>query len=784
VKRIILIIAAGLIVIGVALAIWRGVIYPRSLRFEQKIERGYLRLANEEALAQAASAPTPENLKKLLRVLVLRGNVGRAQVLSRLYGLSVPSVDTVEAFQRQVLDEVKQKGTIKNHFAAGELKDFKGFPVYGVLKFFVGYQFALLGDWNAARDYFAQAERDGVAPELAPYLKYYFARALIIKGDEPDRKRGSKMLSSLLTPTDTYHLNARILVNQLKLAIQSGEVSRYPRLLERIRRLHNRWEYAKALNDLGAAHMHAHEPEKALPLFAQALLEKSVYGSKKASVGGMWRALLDEGATPESTNASFIPDAIYRLAELIAGTNRIVEATPALEQIADDPTYAEEVRGAALAAVARIGVEAPVPPDYQALITQIERLSPGNEWMQLVHLNYARRLVAEGKSRQAENQYAQAAKMDGPYSDDATIEHYRLLKARGGLNFVLTEMKLLEALTTDTASEHFLEAAEELIPLCLYRQQRERASALVEKVAEVDGALATYWRTFLSGEQEADAANLQPSAQTPQLKRFSYYELACRRTVSRADIVPGSLSAALQPPETPEEFLAGVFATDLALSVADGEDIRDLPAMAAAIAIHNLEIGSLPNVSSWHATKLLESGQLQNQPVLPYVLEVAYPRPYLDTTRAAARRYGVEPALIYAVMKKESNFREDAVSGSGAVGLMQLMPPTAALFEPRLPPELQDAPLNEVGKNIHLGAAYLASLQEALGSDHLVLAAYNAGPGTLKAWREQVGSVSAELFINLIPSAETENFVKKTLKYKKIYEILLSNGVESIVRVE
>lgn len=784
-KRIALIIAAGVIVMGAALALWRTHIYPRSVPFEQKVERGYLRLAYEEALDAAASSSSEENLARLLRVLALRGNVGRALVLSRLYGVSEPTADAVRSFQKSVIDEAGRTGTVENHFTAGELNDLKRFPVYGDLKFFVGYQLALLGDWNAGRDYFAEALRDGVSPELLPYLRYYYARAQIIRGDEDERKRGIRMLSSLLRPTDPYRLNARILLNQLDLAVESEELDRCQQLLHQIEGLHSRWEYVKALNDLGTAYEREHQPDKALPLFAQALLEKSVHGSENAAISGMWIALTQEGgATPESLAPSYMPEAIYRLTELIAGTNRIVDAKRVLERITENPDCAVEARGAALAGIARLGVEAPFPPDYRELIKRVESLSPGGKWTQLVHLNHARRLDAEGKRSEAERRYEHTARLEGPYSGDALLEHYRLLKDGGGPSRIPQMISILGQLTADTREEHFLEAAEELIPLYICRGEHKLARALIDKVRPVDDAVAAYWQRFLGGQKKAGKGGLAASRSDAEIKHFSYYELASGNALTTANIAGAGGAAALQLEESVSEYLLGIFAPDLALSVADAEGYPELTPMAAAIAIHNLETASSLRSSSWYATELLESGRVQSHPVLPYLLEAAYPRPYPDTVLAAARRYRVEPALIYAVMKKESNFRQDAVSPSGAVGLMQLMPSTAKLLESRLPPELESAPLTDARKSIHLGAAYLASLRDALGADYLVLAAYNAGPGTLKAWRQQVDSAEPELFINLIPSAETESFVKKTLKYKKIYEFLLSDGAEGEVRVE
>ena len=94
---------------------------------------------------------------------------------------------------------------------------------------------------------------------------------------------------------------------------------------------------------------------------------------------------------------------------------------------------------------------------------------------------------------------------------------------------------------------------------------------------------------------------------------------------------------------------------------------------------------------------------------------------------AAARRHGLDPDLVLAVIAVESAFRPDAVSPKGAQGLMQLMPPTARglgvtdSFDPR--------------QNIEAGVRYLKYLQDMYKDDRLALAAYNAGPAAVQKYK-------------------------------------------------
>jgi len=114
-----------------------------------------------------------------------------------------------------------------------------------------------------------------------------------------------------------------------------------------------------------------------------------------------------------------------------------------------------------------------------------------------------------------------------------------------------------------------------------------------------------------------------------------------------------------------------------------------------------------------------------------------------------AKRYRLDPALLQAVIKVESNFRQDAISRRGAVGLMQLMPPTAA--------RLQVANIHEALQNIEGGAKHLRHLLNFYrGNLTLALAAYNAGIHRVKREVPRI--------------RETKVYIQKVLAYYHIYQ--------------
>jgi len=120
--------------------------------------------------------------------------------------------------------------------------------------------------------------------------------------------------------------------------------------------------------------------------------------------------------------------------------------------------------------------------------------------------------------------------------------------------------------------------------------------------------------------------------------------------------------------------------------------------------------------------------------------------PLIETVQRAATYYQLPPELLWAVIKVESNFRDQAVSRAGAIGLMQLMPATARSIG------LRDA--RDPVQNILGGAYYLRNLANRFEGDlYFTLAAYNAGPMAVRRYR------------GVPPYPETESYVRQVLTY-------------------
>lgn len=150
-----------------------------------------------------------------------------------------------------------------------------------------------------------------------------------------------------------------------------------------------------------------------------------------------------------------------------------------------------------------------------------------------------------------------------------------------------------------------------------------------------------------------------------------------------------------------------------------------------------------------------------------------FPTPYRDEVFAAARASGLDPALVYGLIRQESRFVGNARSHAGASGLMQLMPATARMTAKQLGMPYSPASINDRAVNLRLGTAYLGSLLvEFQGSQALAAAGYNAGPGRPRQWRN--GPVlDAAAWAEGIPFTETRDYVQRVLSNAVYYAALI-----------
>ena len=159
-----------------------------------------------------------------------------------------------------------------------------------------------------------------------------------------------------------------------------------------------------------------------------------------------------------------------------------------------------------------------------------------------------------------------------------------------------------------------------------------------------------------------------------------------------------------------------------------------------------------------------------------------FPMPFESAVVRRTKEIGLDPAYVYGLVRQESRFIMDARSRVGASGLMQVMPATARWTAKKIglagftPEQLTDQDVN-----ITIGTAYLKlALDDFDDSMALAAAAYNAGPGRPRAWRN--GPVlDAAIWAENVPFSETRTYVKNVLANTVNYAAILTGQPQSLV---
>jgi soluble lytic murein transglycosylase len=153
---------------------------------------------------------------------------------------------------------------------------------------------------------------------------------------------------------------------------------------------------------------------------------------------------------------------------------------------------------------------------------------------------------------------------------------------------------------------------------------------------------------------------------------------------------------------------------------------------------------------------------------------IIYPLPYKEIIYSEAAKNNVDPLLVAAIIKSESDFNPAAESSVGARGIMQIMPDTGAWVAKKMgmsrfePDDLFDA-----NTNIKIGCWYINNLnQEFAGNKILVVAAYNGGIGNVKGWLQKDQWSGEHGTVEQIPFEETREYIKRVLKAYSRYRFL------------
>jgi soluble lytic murein transglycosylase len=153
--------------------------------------------------------------------------------------------------------------------------------------------------------------------------------------------------------------------------------------------------------------------------------------------------------------------------------------------------------------------------------------------------------------------------------------------------------------------------------------------------------------------------------------------------------------------------------------------------------------------------------------------EILYPVHYKQEIAQSAAKYNVDPLLVAAIIRVETNFKPDETSKKGAIGIMQLMPETAKWVQ-ESGGFRRSAEQAQVAVDIDMGVWYVSWLLNHYdGNVNFTIAAYNAGQGNVNKWRTTGLWDGSKESIGNIPFGETRHYIQRVLyyyqKYHKIY---------------
>ncbi len=159
------------------------------------------------------------------------------------------------------------------------------------------------------------------------------------------------------------------------------------------------------------------------------------------------------------------------------------------------------------------------------------------------------------------------------------------------------------------------------------------------------------------------------------------------------------------------------------------------------------------------------------------IRKVMYPIDYWQSIRKQATSRNLDPYLVAALICQESTFQPGIRSAANAIGLMQMLSPTARHYARSLRiRRFSPTMLTRADTNLRLGVAYFSDLVNRFGGVHFALASYNAGENHVAQWIAERPGISTEEFIDDIPFPETQNYVKRILGSVDDYRILYGDA--------
>jgi len=156
--------------------------------------------------------------------------------------------------------------------------------------------------------------------------------------------------------------------------------------------------------------------------------------------------------------------------------------------------------------------------------------------------------------------------------------------------------------------------------------------------------------------------------------------------------------------------------------------------------------------------------------------ELAFPRAFRPLVEAAAQEFGIDPAIIWGIGREESGFESGIESYAHAIGVLQLILPTARAMAKPLGLPADEAALRDPPVNMRLGARYLSLLLKRFGREAHMAAGYNAGAGAVRRWLKARGEWQMDDFVEAIPFRQTRDYAKRVVGSVGVYRALYGDG--------
>ncbi|MEL7008359.1 MAG: lytic transglycosylase domain-containing protein, partial [Cyanobacteria bacterium J06588_4] len=147
----------------------------------------------------------------------------------------------------------------------------------------------------------------------------------------------------------------------------------------------------------------------------------------------------------------------------------------------------------------------------------------------------------------------------------------------------------------------------------------------------------------------------------------------------------------------------------------------------------------------------------------PAYWQALYPFPFEETILKWSKRRQLNPLLVTSLIRQESRFEPEIESSAGALGLMQVIPPTAKTAARNI--GLSSYSMTNPEDNVNIGTYYLDFTHKKYGNNSmLAIASYNAGPNAVAKWIKRYGLKDADEFVEQIPYRETKGYVESVFE--------------------